>query len=1358
MSNFICPGRSLPHVGKALMFFLSMWIVAFSAQAYNIRRISSGDGLSSSALLSMAQDADGFLWIGTLDGINITDGIRTTPFSVMYPSLSLSGSLIENIIPGNCGVMWVLTNHGLDRVDSRKGEVKSYERFKGQEKVGTDRFGNLYVLATDNVIYWIRSDGSADPKPLVSGVTHSGVCFLSVDEDYLYLLGENGIERYFLSFDADCTPSGVKKHSVLAGSPVKAGRVDADGAVVIGHDNTLYKVDSAGDFTPVLDLDAEIKHRGEPSDLLRVASDDIFVSFTANGVLRIKKNSSGQYDAEDLGVKAGVFCLEKSATQPVVWIGSDCHGLFTCYDSPYIIRSMGIASFDDMSGNPVRALFLDSDKTLWLGTKGGGMLRIPRFHPGMEVKPGAVQRFTSSGSRLSHNSVFAFARSSRPILWIATEEGVDYYNYADGRIHNAGSSPVLNHIHDIYESDDSTLWLTTDGNGVVQCDVSGPASAPVVTVRKVYTRDGGDISSNHFFSLTADAGGRLLFANRGQGVFAVEGDSLRRQIDYSGKYDSNAVMDVFTVVHEDTVMWLGTGHGLMKVSPAGERLYVGLENGFINNTIHDIIKDRGGNLWISTNNGLYCFDPRTESTRIFSRNDGINVTEFSDGAAFNADSMLVFGGVDGFVTVQKAAGYLPPDSLYRPQLALQRLSIAGENVNILDYLSRSEENPVLTLQPGQRQFALTFSIPDFMNPADCYYMYSLDGREWVNNGPSGTIAFNEIGYGKYRLAVKYVNRITHGEGAPYILEINMRSPWYLSTWAKTLYVLLLLGVAGIFVAVYLRRLRRNRAEEMALLEHQHREEVYEEKLRFFTNITHEFCTPLTLIYGPCERISQYPGADSYIRKYIGLVRTNVERLNTLIQELIDFRRIETGHKVLKIRPVNITELCDDTIVAFTELAERNNIDFSGTIAPDITWNTDFSSIRKILNNLISNAFKYTPVGGRIEVRAAATDAGMLRIEVLNTGKGIRQEDRERIFNRYSVLDNVEENAVKGLSARNGLGLAICHSIVKLLGGRIEIESEVGQFACFIVTLPRQEADPAGEYISQSEKTEKSDVSAESREDAAHGGESAMVRGSSRSNSENTLLVIDDNKEILSLLSDSFSDYNVLTAESAAEGLAHIRQRHPDLIITDVMMPGTDGLSFARQVKSNRHTMHIPLVILSAKNSNEEKVEGIESGADAFVGKPFSISYLRAIVARLLSNRDTLKEYYNSSASAFEYADGHLLERDDKEFLDKVNDYIDLHMSDTDITIETLAESLQTSSRNVYRRFKMLNQPTPNDYIKNRRLAYAVKLLLTTSLNVQEIVYQVGFSNRSHFYKEFDKRYGMTPKDYRMANKTSDNTL
>lgn len=764
-----------------------------------------------------------------------------------------------------------------------------------------------------------------------------------------------------------------------------------------------------------------------------------------------------------------------------------------------------------------------------------------------------------------------------------------------------------------------------------------------------------------------------------------------------------------------------------------------------------MLSDSEGKLWISTNNGLYRFDPQSEKTQVFARQDGVNVTEFSDGAAFNTGSMLFFGGIDGLVTVSKTPGFTAPQP-YRPEISLQRLSISGENVNPTGYIKTTNDGSILNLAPEQNHFSVTFAIPDFLNPLDYNYLYTLDGREWINNGSNGTISFNEMSYGKYNLRVKYVNRITGIEGEVNRLEINIRAPWYLTDYAKAAYILLLLATVGALVSGYIWRQRRKRAEELSIIEHQHSEEVYEEKLRFFTNITHEFCTPLTLIYGPCERIMSYDGTDDYIKKYIGLVRTNVERLNTLIQELIDFRRIETGHKILKIRPVNISDLCDETVATFSDLAERNNIDFDAEIQRDVTWNTDFSSLRKILNNLISNAFKYTPVGGSIKVDARV-DNGKLLVSVYNTGKGIAEKDRERIFNRYSVLDNVEENAVKGLSTRNGLGMAICHSMVKMLHGNIAIESEVGSFARFIVTLPMLETDVKEEaHAIHDDKAFAPADAGESPREVVEEQEGAPVEVDK---SKSTVLVIDDNVEILSLLSDSLSDYRVRTAKSAQEGLDLLKKETPDVIITDVMMPGTDGLTFARQIKANRHTMHLPLIILSAKTSNEEKVEGIVSGADVFIGKPFSVKYLRAVVARLLESRNTLREYYNSSASAFEYSDGHLLDRDDKDFLGRVVEYIDNHIDDTDLSPEQLAAGLQMSLRNLYRKFKELNQPTPNDFIKNHRITYAAKLLLTTSFTVQEIIYRTGFSNRSHFYKEFDKRFGMTPKDYRQSNKKRD---
>lgn len=1321
-------------------------LCCLGTDAYNIRQTSNSDGLASSAVLAMAQDSEGFLWIGTLDGISISDGSNIFPFSTLFPEVSLSGNLIENIIATPGSEMWIHTNHGLDRFNFKTRELSSYSQFNGQELVCAGRNGGIYVLDTDSRLFYLPS-GSDDVLKEVDAdaISYNTAIFMQADNDTLTVFGSDGVTAYGI-LHGGYKPR-LSDGKMLSDAGVAVAHGDDSGTMVIGTDDKLRHIARDGNVTELFDLRSEIARRGKVSDVLRDSNGDIYISFESDGVVRGRQTQTGEYRLCDIGLKAGVFCLEKSATQPVVWIGSDCEGLYACFESPYMIRSYDFSFFDKKINHPIRALYLDNDHTLWIGTKGSGVLRMADFDTNT-TKAGPMELFTTSNSALGNNSVFAFAGSRRPLLWLATDNGIDYYSYPERRLKTASSDPVLQFIHGIHEENDSTLWVSTVGNGIVRCRISGSATNPSIEVVKVYQVDDGKRTSNYFFDMDADSQGRLLFANRGLGAFEIQGDSIVR-VPLEGEYDTKAVLDVFSVVNEDSVRWLGTGHGLLKVSDRDERLFFGLENGFINNTIHDMLNDNDGKLWISTNNGLYRFDQQSEKTQVFGRPDGVKVTEFSDGAAFNTGSMLLFGGINGLVTVSKTPGFSAPQP-YRPMISLQRLAIAGENVDPTGYIRIGDGGARLELAPGQNHFAVTFATPDFLNPSDYNYLYTLDGREWINNGSNGTIFFNEMSYGKYNLRVKYVNRISGVEGEPYRLEINLKAPWYLSDLAKVVYILLILTILGGIVLVYIWRQRRKRAEELSRIEHQHREEVYEEKLRFFTNITHEFCTPLTLIYGPCERIMDYEGTDDYIKKYIGLVRTNVERLNTLIQELIDFRRIETGHKILKIRPVNISELCSDTVDTFSDLADRNDIDYAADIEPSVIWNTDFSSLRKILNNLISNAFKYTPVGGRIEVDAHLDDDDKLRISVYNTGKGIGDKDRDRIFNRYSVLDNVEENAVKGLSARNGLGMAICHSMVKMLHGDIDIESEVGRYARFIVTLPHLESD-----VKEEDTTLRDEAARPAPRPADPVAPDTEIPETEADKSRSTVLVIDDNTEILSLLADSLSDYQVRTATSAEEGLTLLKQETPDVIITDIMMPGTDGLTFARQIKTNRHTMHIPLIILSAKTSNEEKVEGIASGADVFIGKPFSVAYLRAVVARLLESRNTLREYYNSSASAFEYADGQLLDRDDKDFLDRVVEYIDAHIDDPDLSPDQLAAGLQMSLRNLYRRFKELDQPTPNYFIKNHRIAFAAKLLLTTSYTVQEIIYRTGFSNRSHFYKEFDKRYGMTPKDYRQSNKKRD---
>lgn len=1353
-------GRMLQSRTAVMRLLVTLTIIAtqqLSALAFNMRQTSNSDGLSNSAILSLCRDDNGYLWIGTCDGVNIANGTSINPFSSIYPGQTLSGNIIETIFNGGDGQTWVLSNYALDLVDSKTGTVKSFPQFHGQEVMCSDPEGNLFVLAEDSRLYRYNPHADTDFVNLAT-LNHvfTDVICMTVRGDSLWVATRGGIFIYERAPLLKKTKNASTPKKKIGGFEAVYAKAQDNKLFIITTNGDISEVTADGNIRKITNIAPELAKRGRISGLVNDHQGNFFISFSTDGAIWVGINNKGEFQAVDLGLQVGVFCLEQSSDQDIVWIGSDCQGVYTYWDDMYSIRSYDFNAFNKKISHPVRAIHIDKYKNMWLGTKGDGLLKIPdvnEFYPRPDLGNGYL--FTSANSPLRHNSVFGFCESSRPILWIASEEGLNYYNYDENKLYSIESKPKIRYVHGIHEANDSTLWLCTLGLGILKVSVSGPAGHPVVTGVKSYLADDQKISSNQFFSMTVDEKGKIYFCNRGHGMFEIKNDKLT-PIPLKNDFNVNTVTDVFDAIKEDDALWIGTGHGLIKSWDGGEKHFFGPENGFANNTIHEMLRVNDGDIWLSTNKGLVRFNPETDESETYGRNYGLNVTEYSDGAGFYTGKTIIFGGINGVTFVNKHPTYVEPKP-FVPKLSLLKLSISGQGVPLVDHFQTKDGKNRLTFAANQNHFSLTLAAPDFINAYSYTYYYTLDGHNWINNGADPTISFNEMRHGHYNLTVKYINRATGIEGAPYTLEITVKAPWYLSAVAKTIYVFLL--IAGIFFAIYLylRNQKRKQEAKMARMEQAHREEVYEEKLKFFTNITHEFCTPLTLIYGPCERILSYPGSDDYIRKYVGLIRSNAERLNTLIQELIDFRRIETGHKVLKPCRVGVSELCSDIMLSFSELAERNNINFVNEIVPGIAWVSDFGCLRKILNNLISNAFKYTPTGGTIRVSVSVVD-DKLRLSVYNTGKGLREEDKERIFNRYSVLDNIEENAIKGLSSRNGLGMAICHSMVEMLKGSITIESEVGKFADFIVTLPAlslPEGADAGKDMPAvcTHEAEKAEL--------IKPVEVEIVDSNTTKNENEaaeTVLAVDDNKEILTLLCDSLTDYNVKTAETADKALEIIRQTPPDLIISDIMMPGTDGVTFTRMIKGNKHTMHIPLILLSAKTGNDEKIEGIESGADAYIGKPFSLSYLKAVVKRLIENRSNLREYYNTAASAYEYKEGRLLHREDKEYMEKIVNFIEDNIDNSELSPEQLATHMKTSVRNLYRKFKELEQPSPNDFIKNHRLSFAAKLLLTTSMTVQEIIYRSGFTNRSHFYKEFDKRYGMTPKDYRTANAGKDSSL
>ena len=1328
--------------------------------AYSLRQFSNKNGLSNSAILSLYQDHQGVIWIGSCDGLNIFDGTNIHVYNpVNLTKAPLSGNLINDIMETEKDVLWIQTNYGLDRLDTKLQISKSFTEFKDKNYMAKSRDNDLFIVKDDGYIYYYQSEKQLFQKLEVPQIAFGHVLSTIIDKNnILWVFTSNNDTRSYQIIknkeEIALTPNNLFKHS----EQLLWAFAEEDLVYFIDKTYSLYEYDFGNQQQYfIADLKAEVETRGEVSSIIK-QQNDYYIGFKSSGliVLKYMSNQKIKYQMQDTEIHSGIFCLMKDKYQDIVWIGTDGQGVYMYFNDTFSITNTLLDTPVYQINNPVRTVYYDEEQTLWIGTKGGGILRIRNYSPETNAAV-SFDRISISNSTLTDNTVYCFAPGSANRLWIGTENGLNYYSYQNKQLKAftvIADGKKVKYVHSINELNDTTLWVSTVGEGIVKVILDKAGSSPSVKSATRIVLDDGRMASNYFFTSFQENDSILWFGNRGYGAYRlnVETEQLT-PYRFDNVVNSQTANDIFAIYKNEKGYWLGTSSGLLHFNEDYSH-YHDRADLFSNNTVHGILEDQQNNLWISTNQGLVRFNPKTNTGQTYDRENGLEVTEFSDGA-FYKDSRtetLFFGGTNGFVTVKPNA-YIMAD--YMPQINLKGLSIFGKEYNIHDFLHDKKGKKILQLDYSRNFFCIDFMAIDYINGNNYSYSYKLDevSSQWIESGTSASAIFSNLAPGQYTLLVKYKNNMNGKECEPQKLLIQITPPWYLSNWAYILYFILIALFCILAVYRIVHQYRRKQHRMIEKLNREKKEEVYESKLRFFTNITHEFCTPLTLIYGPCERILQHENSDVFIKKYAQIIKSNTERLNSLIQEVIDFRRMETGNQICHIQELNISKLAKDIIDSFGELAEQNQIHLETNISPDIIWKSDYSGFTKILNNLISNAFKYSPENGTIRI-SIKIEVDKLNIQVYNTGKGICKENIPLIFNRYSVLDNIQENSIKGLSSRNGLGLAICQSMVELLQGTIEVKSEIDQYAQFIVNLPQLEVTEEAEHVLN--ETPKSEpLSNNTNIETAERGDYEKEFNQP----ETTILMIDDNKELLWMLKDILSDeYSILTAENGEEGLVLLKQKTPDLIITDIMMPKIDGITLIKQLKSNKHTMHIPLIILSAKNTTDEKIEGIESGADAYIPKPFNTQYLRSIIKQLLKKQEELKQYYNSSASAFEFSGGQLLQQEDKKFMETAVELINENMDNTEFGPEELAEAMQTSSRNLYRKFKNLDQLPPKDFIKEQRINYAAKLLLTTTLTIQEIMYRTAFTNRSHFYKEFGKRYNQTPKEYRESNKYKDDSL
>ena len=631
---------------------------------------------------------------------------------------------------------------------------------------------------------------------------------------------------------------------------------------------------------------------------------------------------------------------------------------------------------------------------------------------------------------------------------------------------------------------------------------------------------------------------------------------------------------------------------------------------------------------------------------------------------------------------------------------------------------------------------------DYLNGNNCTYFYKFKGLsdQWVNNGSESAVSFTNMAPGEYTLLVKYYNSVFDKESDVYSLVIRIGDPWYASWWAYLIYALCLLLLAGLLIRSFILRSKRKKQELLNEIEKRHQKNVFESKLRFFTNIAHEFCTPLTLIYGPCGRILSSKGLSKFVADYVQMIQTNAERLNNLIHELIEFRRIETGNREVRVESLNVSSIMKGIAKTFVEMAKSRNITFLSKIPEQVMWNSDKGFLNTIIINLISNAFKYTPEGQGIKIELDTTEENVLILRVANEGSSIKEKDFQYIFNRYAILDNFENQDERNFS-RNGLGLAISYNMAKLLNGTLKVENTSDGWVMFTLTLPMMELTTGMQEIKQAtaEYIPKIDTQP-----------ILKLPQYEFDKMRPTLLVVDDEIEMLWFIGEIFSgDFNVVTLQDPERLDQVMNEVYPNVIICDVMMPGVGGIELTQRIKSVKETAHIPIIIVSGRHEMEQQMAALSAGAEMYITKPFSAEYLRISVCQVMERKEILKNYFSSPISSFEKSDGKLTHKESKKFLQSVLKIINDNITNKELTPRYIADRLAISPRSLYRKMEEIGEDSPTDLIKECRLHIAKDLLLTTKKTIDEIVFDSGFSNKVTFFKAFREKYDCTPKEFRM---------
>ncbi|KQS36778.1 hybrid sensor histidine kinase/response regulator transcription factor [Pedobacter sp. Leaf194] len=1359
------------------------------------KHFTINDGLSQNTVFCMVQDKSDFIWVGTEDGLNRFDGYDFTIYKHENRNrLSLSNSKINALLEDNAEQLWIGTADGLNVYNRSKSNFSRIKLSGGFQKELDNYITSLLQDTKNNL--WVGTLGGLklyNPKTLktesfylkspydASGLNKvrtvyqdkHGLLWVSIGND---LRCFDTAKRIFLPL-----PDVLEQNVTLRKGMVRIISEDSGGKYWIGTESEgLFCYDP---------WTAECKNfrssEGQNYSLLSNVIRDIYFKTdnelwvgTREGlsILDTRTNNFfsykyNRYDSRTISHNSVRHIMKDRSGN--VWLGTFSGGIniYSPTNANFINIGEQLAETPGLNFPVVGAILTAPDGALWIGTEGGGLNFIDR-------KKGIYKTLLQEGKR--YNIIKSLLKDRSGKIWLGTFDGLAQYDPDKGIFKDFKFSfPDLrtgNRQVFALAENEKGLWVGTDGKGLVLIDKLGETH-----VFSKKSKDENSISGNTVFSILSDNDLSLwLGTDKGLNHLSAKGKFIHYEYnpDHISGINNNAVATIFR--DSRSVLWLGTkGGGINIFDQISKKFYAITEkDGLANNIVHGIREDNAGNIWVSTNKGLskvvlrgFALPLTAKMYEIINYNisDGLQSNQFSSNAvAQEPDGELLFGGIGGITT------FFPNKIIrntYKPKVVITELLIKNKPIDLNSsdspLKSSLETTDEILLTHEQAYISLKFAALNFINPGNNRYAYKLEGfedDEWHYVDRQRIATYTNLDAGNYIFKVKAANNDGVWNEHVKSLKITILAPWWKTWWAYISYGLIVFLLLYFY---YNYSLRNAELKNKLLLESTVREkdkEIYQRKLSFFTNISHEIKTPLTLILAPLENLLDLNTGNNRVQNQLMLMKRNGERLVRLINQLLDFRKFESGSMELHAAEGNMIRFIREVVFAFDSYARHLEIDLKIVSAKKSirVW-FDRDKFEKIMYNLLSNALKFTRPGGNIaiEIQEVLThdQQSALEIKVIDDGIGIPEKNISKIFDQFTHYDEDGNNRYG-----TGIGLAFTKGLIELHHGHITVESLESKEGkngrtCFTITLPigkthLKEQEMIPDY-KDSENIEAYHLNTEQISQPANEIQQERKEGILLANgAEKPLMVIvEDNLDVMDFLSSHFEvNFRITKCFNGKDGVAKAIELIPDIIISDVMMPEMSGTVLCSTIKQDNRTSHIPIILLTARTPLIYKIEGLETGADDYITKPFSIKVVETRVWNLLESRRLLRERYRKEITL--QPTNIAITSPDEVFLDKVMNFIEKNMAETTLNVEELGKEVFMSRVTLYRKIKALTNQTTIEFIRMVRLKKASQFLETGQYGISEVGYLVGFTDIDYFRKCFKEQFNQTPSEF--IKKTSAN--